>query len=200
MKGHFLNVYNKNWVRSFRRETLILHTSIFKIKFGTELPKVPHITNYLNIKTSSLINIRKSGRISLKRIGKRTENSKNLLFPICVNEEYKLGNSPKQLEICFRNSLIWNRGPYLLTRLWVRFSHLNEHKFCHNLGMLLNFKYDCGYWTETINNWGCAFFTEERQKLPNIVFEIRLSFRNYINDLICMRHLGIETFIWFCQI
>ena len=139
LKGHFVNVYNKNWVRSFRRQTLILDTSIFLIKFGTELPKVPHIKNYLNIKTSSLINITKSGRISLKRFGKRTENSKNLLFPICVNEEYKLDNSPKQLELCFRNSLIWNSGPYLLTRLWVRFSHLNEHKFCHNLGMLLNF-------------------------------------------------------------
>ena len=62
----------------------------------------------------------------------------------------------------------------LLTRLWFRFSHLNEHNFHDNFKDVLSPLCDCGSETETTN---CLFlhfpfFTKERKKFVNSLFEI----------------------------
>ena len=55
-------------------------------------------------------------------------------------------------------------GAKLLTRLQLKHSHLNEHKFCHNFKDTVAPMCDCGTKTETIGNvflcW--PFFVTER--------------------------------------
>ena len=71
-------------------------------------------------------------------------------------------------------------GVRLLTRLWLKFSHLNEHTFCHNLQDTVVAMCDCGTETETTEHFflRCPFFVTERQKLINNVYVKHFSSQN----------------------
>ena len=64
-------------------------------------------------------------------------------------------------------------GVKLLTRLRLGFSHLNEHKFRHNFKDTPSPMCNCGSETETTHHFflRCPFYTKERQKLLNSLFE-----------------------------
>ena len=74
-----------------------------------------------------------------------------------------------------------------LKRLWLQFSHLNEHKFCHNFKDCLSPICDCGAETETTNHFFlcCPFFANERQKLRDDVYRLDAS----------IKHLNKESLI-----
>ena len=57
-------------------------------------------------------------------------------------------------------------------RLWLKFSHLSEHKFCHNSKDTVVLMCDCGTETETTEHFflRCPFFVTKRQKLLNNVY------------------------------
>ena len=68
----------------------------------------------------------------------------------------------------------------MLTRLLLKFSHLNRHKFCRNLKYCLSPMCDCGAETETISHFflRSQFFANERQKLHDNVYRIDASVKN----------------------
>ena len=56
----------------------------------------------------------------------------------------------------------------------LKFSHLNEHKFCHNTKDALSPVSNCGSETETTGHvfFCCLFFTMNIQKLLNGLFKV----------------------------
>ena len=78
-------------------------------------------------------------------------------------------------------------GVKLLSRLRLKFSHLNEHKFCHNFKDVLSPMCDCGSETETKDHFfhlRCPFFAINRQKLLNDLLKIDPSLRNLKDELL----------------
>ena len=74
----------------------------------------------------------------------------------------------------------------LLSRLWLKFSHLNDHKFRHNFKDALNPMFDCGSETETTDHLflRCPFFAMNRQKHLNDLLKIDPSLRNLKDELL----------------
>ena len=62
----------------------------------------------------------------------------------------------------------------LLTRLWLGFSHLNEHKFRHNFSNFLNPQCECNLEPEATSHFllRCDLFQVERTALLNDIKEI----------------------------
>ena len=76
-----------------------------------------------------------------------------------------------------QKSLIAINGPAgvkLLSRLRLKFSHLNELKFRHNFKDVLSPMRDCSFETETTLHFflRCPFFAINRQKLFNDLLKI----------------------------
>ena len=71
-------------------------------------------------------------------------------------------------------------GIKLLSRLRLKFSHLNEHKFCHNFKDAPSPMCDCGSETETTDSFflRCLIFAENGPKLLNSLFKIDVSLKN----------------------
>ena len=71
-------------------------------------------------------------------------------------------------------------GVKLLTRLRLKFCHLNEHKFRHNFKDTAVAVCDCVTETEATEHFflRCFFFVTERQKLLNNVYDKQLSSQN----------------------
>ena len=71
-------------------------------------------------------------------------------------------------------------GVKLLTRLRLKFSHLNKHKFRHNFKDTVVAKCDSGTETDTTEYFflTCPFFVTERQKLLNNVYDKHFSSQN----------------------
>ena len=74
-----------------------------------------------------------------------------------------------------------------------KFSHLNEHKFCHNFKDSVVPMCDCGKETETAEHFflRCPFFVTERQKLLNNIYDKHFSSQNLneesmIHILLCV--------------
>ena len=74
----------------------------------------------------------------------------------------------------------------LLSRLWLKFSHLNDHKFRHNFKDAPNSMCDCGSETETADHFflRCPFFAMNRQKHLNDLLKIDPSLRNLKDELL----------------
>ena len=70
-------------------------------------------------------------------------------------------------------------GVKLLSHL-SKLSHLNEHKFRHNLKDRVSPMCDCGAETETTSHFflRCQFFANERQKLRDDVYRIDASIKD----------------------
>ena len=64
-------------------------------------------------------------------------------------------------------------GVRLLSRLRLKFSHLNEHKHRHNFKDALSPMCDCGFETEKTDHFflHCPFFAINRQKLLNALLK-----------------------------
>ena len=71
-------------------------------------------------------------------------------------------------------------GVKLLTRLWFKFDHLNEHKFRHNFKDSEVATCDCGKETKTAEHFflRCLFFVTERQMLLKNVSDKHFSSQN----------------------
>ena len=77
-------------------------------------------------------------------------------------------------------------GVKLLSRLWLKFSHLNKHKFRHNFKDAPSPMCDCGSETETTDHFFlCSLrFAENRQKLLNNLFKIDVSLKNFNDEML----------------
>ena len=142
-----------------------------------------YLTNYLNLNDNQAYKTRASEYNNIKRFGTRTENVKQLFFPFCVNEWYKLDISLgkaknvkrfksmlKDLFNLKQKSLFAIHDPAgvkLLSRLRLKFSNLNEHKFRHNFKDALSPMCDCGSENETTDHFflRCHFFAITRQNV-----------------------------------
>ena len=71
-------------------------------------------------------------------------------------------------------------GVKLLTRLQLQFSHLKEHKFCHNFKDYVSPMCDWGAETETTSHFflRCQFIANERQKLRDDVYQLHASIKH----------------------
>ena len=74
----------------------------------------------------------------------------------------------------------------LLSRLRLKFSHLNEHKFRHDFKDALSAMCDCSSETETTDHFllCCPFIAINRQKLLNDLLKIDPSLRNLKVELL----------------
>ena len=74
----------------------------------------------------------------------------------------------------------------VLSRLRLKFSHLNKHKFRHNFKDAPSPLYDCGSETETTDHFflRCPFSAENRQKLLNSLFKIEVSLKNFNDEML----------------
>ena len=81
----------------------------------------------------------------------------------------------------------------LLSRLRLKFSHLNEHNFRHNFRDAVSPMCDCGSETETTDHvfQRCPFFAINRQKILNDLLRIDPSLRNLKDELL----LGIISYV-----
>ena len=77
-------------------------------------------------------------------------------------------------------------GVKLLSRLRLKFSHLNEHKFRHNFKDALSPMCECGSETETAYHFflRCPFFAINRQKFFNDLLKLDPSLRNLKDELL----------------
>ena len=132
-----------------------------------------YLANYLNINDNWAYKTRASEHNTIKRFGTRTENFKQSFFPFCVNEECKLNISLRKAENIERfKSMLQDffklkqkslfafhdpAGVNLLSRLLLKFSHFNEHKFRHNFKGALIPMCDCRSETETTNHFFLRF-------------------------------------------
>ena len=68
----------------------------------------------------------------------------------------------------------------LLTRLRLKLSHLNEHKYRHNFKDYVSPMCDCAAETETTSHFFLRgrFFANERQKLHDHVYRVDASIKN----------------------
>ena len=164
-----------------------------------------YLANYLNMNDNQVYKTR-----TRTRFRTRTENFKQSFFPFFVNEWCKLDISLRQTENmkCFKSMLkdFFNlkqkslfaihdpAGVKLLLSLRLKFSHLNEHKFRHNLKDALSPMCDCG--SETDHFFlRCPFFAINRQKLLNDLLKIDLSLRNLKNELLlCIILYGSDKY------
>ena len=122
------------------------------------------LNRYLNLNNSSAIT-RSSNLNKIKGIRTRAVQFKYSFFPFCINEWNKLDNLiKKSVNIkCFKSMLIKffslherslfslhdPTGVKLLTRLRLKFSHLNERKFRHSFEDIVVPICDCGTKSET---------------------------------------------------
>ena len=78
-------------------------------------------------------------------------------------------------------------GAKLSARLWLKFSNVDEPKFCHNFKDDPIPMCDCGSKTETADYFFLCypfFFAENRQKLLNSLFKIDVSLKSGNNKML----------------
>ena len=134
----------------------------------------------VNLNNSSSYITRSSNLNKIKGIRSRTEQFKYSFFPFSINERNKLDNMIKKSVNmkCFKSILmkffsLQDRSLFsihnstdakLLTRLSLKFSYLNKHKFRHNFKDTVVSMRDCGTETETTQQFflRCPFFVTEK--------------------------------------
>ena len=166
-----------------------------------------YLTSYLNTNENPVYNTRASDQNKIRKFRTRTEHFRQSFFPFCVNKWYKLDSSLreaksiKHLKSIFKeffnlkqSSLFVTHDPAgvkLFSRLWLKFSHLNEYKFRHNFkdvpGPICDF---CSE-NETTDHFflHCPFFAENGRKLLNSLFNISLKDLNdeMLSDILLFR-------------
>ena len=135
-----------------------------KLTFFYEIVKglsPQYLSKYVNLKSTSNCQTNKS---NLQEFSCRTESFKHSFFPFCVREWNKLDNTIRDFDL--------------------QFSHLNEHKYCHNFKDCVSPMCDCGAETETTSHFflRCQFFANERQKLRDDVYQLDVSIK-HLNEV-----------------
>ena len=146
-KEHHRNIYTMIWVWECLgdRRWCSKLTLFYKIVNGFA-PK--YLANYLNINDNWVYKTRASEHNNIKRFGTRTENFKQSFFPFCVNKwcifdiSLRKAENIKRFKSMLKDFVNLKQkslfaihdpgGVKLLSSLRLNFSHLNEHKFCHN--------------------------------------------------------------------
>ena len=161
-----------------------------------------YLASYLNTNDNQVYKTRASEHNNIKIFGTRTENFKRSVFPFCVNGWWKVDISLRNIKNIKRfksmlkdifnlkqKSLFAVHDPAdvkFFSRLRLKFSHLNEHKFRHNFKNAMSPMRDCGSETETTDHFFlcCPFFAINRQKLLNELLKIDPSLRNFKDELL----------------
>ena len=170
-----------------------------------------YLTSYLNTKENPVYNTRASDQNKIRGFRARIEHFKQSFFPVCVNEWYKLDSSPfeaksiKHLKSMFKEFFNLKQRPLfaihdpvgvkLLSKLLLKFSHLNEHEFRHNFKYASSPMCDCGSETETTDHFflRCPLFAEKRQKRLNNLFKIDVSLKKLSDEIIDILLFGSDT-------
>ena len=137
-------------------------------------------------------------KIIISLYHKITSNENKILqrniFPYCINEWNKLKvrvRNAKSINI-FKKSIVSKKkenslfcicdvlGVKLLTRLRLRFSHLNEHKFRHGFNDTINPMCACRTKTETTEYFllHCQFYSTQRLELFGKLEKVEPNFLN----------------------
>ena len=172
-----------------------------------------NLTKYVSLRSTSNYQTRSANKNNLQEFSCRTESFKHSFFPFCVREWNKLDNtirdaeSIKQFKSMLKNFFSLNQrslfsihdpvGVKMLTRLRLQFSHLNEHKFCHNFKDCVSPMGDFSAETKTTSNLflSCQFFANERQELRHYLYRIDASIKNLNeNSLIDVLLYGSDRF------
>ena len=167
----------------------------------------------VNLNNSSSYITRSSNLNKIKGIRSRTEQFKYSFFPFSINERNKLDNMIKKSVNmkCFKSILmkffsLQDRSLFsihnstdakLLTRLSLKFSYLNKHKFRHNFKDTVVSMRDCGTETETTQQFflRCPFFVTEKQKILNNVYDKHFSSQNLNGESSSMNKLVVTAFL-----
>ena len=131
----------------------------------------------------------------------RTDCFKNSFFPSTLNDWYKLDETIRDSESIsiFKNRLlsfirplesnVYNifdpKGLKFLTRLRLGFSHLNEHRFRHNLQDCMNPLCSCSLEIEDTSHYllHCHHFSQYRIDLMNSVKSILENFESLSDNV-----------------
>ena len=140
-----------------------------------------YLYSYLDFPSQESYLLRSSSASIIRPLPTRTKSFKGTFFPYCINEWNKLKvgvRNAKSINI-FKKSIVSEKkenslfciydplGVKLLTRLRLRFSHLNEHKFRHGFSDTINPMCACGTEIETTEHFllRCQFYSTQRLEL-----------------------------------
>ena len=144
-----------------------------------------YLYSYLHFPPQEGYLLRPSSGPIIRPLPTRTESFKGAFFPYCINEwnKLKVGIRNAKLINIFKKSIVRERdrkkkenslfciydplGVKLLTRLRLRFSHLNEHKFRHGFSDTINPMCACRTEIETTEHFllRCQFYSTQRLEL-----------------------------------
>ena len=124
-----------------------------------------YLTSYLQLHNNPIYQIKSTAKNIVKQTASRTVKFNNAFFPGCSQECNNLSDDIKSLplSISFKKTLLSfvktsensvfaihdNSVIKLLTRIRLKISHLNEHKFRHNCLSTINPVCSCGSEPET---------------------------------------------------
>ena len=156
-----------------------------------------YLTKYVNLRSTSNYQTKSANKNYLQEFSCRTEGFKHFFFfAFFVRKWNKLNNtiqdaeSIKQFRSMLKHLFSLNQrllfsmhdpvDDKLLTRLSLRFSHLNEHKFRHNFKDCMIPMCGCGAEAEATSRFFfcCQFFAKERQNLRDGVYRLNASIKH----------------------
>ena len=135
----------------------------------------------MNFPSKDNYSLRSASTSIIKSIPSRTKSFKRMFFPYCINEWNEINieiRNCRSLNI-FKTSISSKKqenslfsvhdllGAKLLTRLRLKFSHLNEHKFRHGFNDTINPMCLCGTEAEITEHFllRCHFYSTLRLEL-----------------------------------
>ena len=149
----------------------------------------------------------------IQQIRGRTKVFENSFFPYYIKERLKLGDEIRSIESSkqFKKAILDFIRPKensiyaihdisglkSLTRLRLNFSHLNVHKFRHNIKDTINPMCSCCFEPETTDHYllCCKLYTDLRLDLLNDIYTINQSLKNFSEDqLVNFLLFGSENF------
>ena len=172
-----------------------------------------YLKSYISVSLKKGCQTRSANKNVVKPLPVRTISFQYSYFPYCINQWNRLSDEIKNVNsinkfkksilsfIKVKENSIFNVhdpvGIKLLTRLRLKFSHLNEHKFRHNFRDTVNSMCACGAGIETTCHFflRCQFFISHRTKLLNSVFKNDPSIQKLSDDnLVNLLLYGSENF------
>ena len=153
-----------------------------------------YLYSYIDFPSQESYLLRSSLASIIRPLPTRTKSFKGTFFPYCINEWNKLKvgvRNAKSINI-FKKSIVTEKkenslfciydplGVKLLTRLRLRFSHLNEHRFRHGFSDTINHMCACRTETETTEHFllRCQFYSTQRLELFEKCEKVEPNFLN----------------------
>ena len=132
----------------------------------------------MNFPSQDNHSLRSASASIIKSIPSRTKSFKKTFFPYCIYEWNNLNVEIRNVRLLniFKNSILSQKkknsahdplGAKLPTRLRLKFSHLNEHKFRHGFNYTIYPMCSCGTEAETTEHFllRCRLYCALRFKL-----------------------------------